>query len=146
MNHMDRADLHCHTYYSDGELSPQAAAEEAARIGLRALAITDHDTMEGLKELKGVPGLEIVPGIERKAYWEGVEIHVLGFDCDWEVLRQNPRVQQRPGVHPLTHIFDAIVLTRLITASTVPTIRIFFAVSNVFNCSSGVVARLILST
>ena len=40
-----RADLHCHTWYSDGELSPRAAAEEAKRIGLRALAITDHDTM-----------------------------------------------------------------------------------------------------
>ena len=72
MNHSDRADLHCHTYYSDGELSPQAAAEEAGRVGLRALAITDHDTMEGLQELKGVPGLEIVPGIERKAYWEDI--------------------------------------------------------------------------
>ena len=91
---MGRADLHCHTYYSDGELSPRAVVEEARRIGLRALAITDHDTMEGLQELTPVPGLEIVPGIERKAYWEGVEIHVLGFDCDWEVLRQNPRVQQ----------------------------------------------------
>ena len=91
---MGRADLHCHTYYSDGELSPRAVVEEARRIGLRALAITDHDTMEGLQELTPVPGLEIVPGIERKAYWEGVEIHVLGFDCDWEVLRRNPRVQQ----------------------------------------------------
>ena len=64
---MGRADLHCHTYYSDGELSPRAVVEEARRIGLRALAITDHDTMEGLQELTPVPGLEIVPGIERKA-------------------------------------------------------------------------------
>ena len=65
---MGRADLHCHTYYSDGELSPRAVVEEARRIGLRALAITDHDTMEGLQELTPVPGLEIVPGIERKAF------------------------------------------------------------------------------
>ncbi len=91
---MDRADLHCHTDYSDGELSPQAVAEEAGRIGLRALAITDHDTMEGLKELTPVPGLEIVPGIERKAYWEDVEVHVLGLDCDWEKLKRNPRVEK----------------------------------------------------
>ena len=90
----DRADLHCHTYYSDGELSPQAAAEEARRIGLRALAITDHDTMEGLKEITPVPGLEIVPGIERKAYWEDIEIHVLGYDCDWEILRRDPHVER----------------------------------------------------
>ena len=93
MSYTDRADLHCHTYYSDGELSPQAAAEEAARVGLRALAVTDHDTMEGLKELRPVPGLEIVPGIERKAYWEDVEIHVLGYDCDWEILRRNAHVE-----------------------------------------------------
>ena len=93
MKHMDRADLHCHTYYSDGELSPQAAAEEAARIGLRALAITDHDTMEGLGELRPVPGLEIVPGIERKAYWGDMEIHVLAYDCDWDILRRNPHVE-----------------------------------------------------
>ena len=94
MNHSDRAALHCHSYYSDGELSPQAAAEEAGRVGLRALAITDHDTMKGLQELKGVPGLEIVPGIERKAYWEDIEIHVLGYDCDWETLRRNPHVER----------------------------------------------------
>ena len=89
-----RVDLHCHTWYSDGELSPRAAAEEAARVGLRALAITDHDTMEGLRELEGVPGPEIVPGIERKAYWEDVEIHVLGYDCDWEILRRSPHVER----------------------------------------------------
>ena len=89
----DRADLHCHTWYSDGELSPRAAAEEAGRIGLRALAITDHDTMEGLGELAGFPGLEIVPGIERKAYWEDIEIHVLGYDGDWEILRRSPHVE-----------------------------------------------------
>ena len=89
-----RIDLHCHTYYSDGELSPQALAEEAARIGLRAVAITDHDTMEGLAELTPIPGLEIVPGIERKAEWEGVEIHILGYDCDWEVLRRSPYLER----------------------------------------------------
>ena len=94
MNLTDRVDLHCHTYYSDGELSPQAVAEEAKRVGLRAVAITDHDTMEGLSELTPVPGLEIVPGIERKAEWGGDEIHILGYDCDWDILRRSPYLER----------------------------------------------------
>ena len=91
---MDLADLHCHTDYSDGELSPAAVAEAARKAGLQALAITDHDTMEALGELTAVQGLEIVPGIERKAWWEDVEIHVLGYDCDWEVLRREPHLER----------------------------------------------------
>ena len=94
MNAAGKIDLHCHTYYSDGELSPRALAEEASRAGLRALGITDHDTMEGLAELKPVPGLEIVPGIERKADWGGEEIHILGYDCDWELLRRSPSLRR----------------------------------------------------
>jgi len=90
---METADLHSHTFYSDGELSPQAVADMARAAGLRALAITDHDTMEGLGDLTSVSDLEIVPGIERKADWMGIEIHILGYDCDWEILRQNPHVE-----------------------------------------------------
>ncbi len=90
----DRIDLHCHTDYSDGEFSPAQAAEMALRAGLRALAITDHDTMEGFLTLGEVPGLELVPGIERKADCEGVELHILGYDGDWEVLRRFPQVER----------------------------------------------------
>ncbi len=90
----DRCDLHCHTVYSDGELTPRELAEAGRRRGLRALAITDHDTMEGLAELEPVPGIEIVPGIERKAWWEGVEIHILGYYADWEILRRFPHVER----------------------------------------------------
>ncbi len=90
----DRIDLHCHTDYSDGELSPAQAAETALQAGLRALAITDHDTMEGFLTLGPVPGLELVPGIERKADWEGVELHILGYDGDWEVLRRFPQAER----------------------------------------------------
>ena len=91
---MDRADMHCHTDYSDGELSPAGVAALARKAGLRALAITDHDTMEALPELAGVQDIEIVPGIERKAFWQGVEIHILGYDGDWEVLRRFPHVER----------------------------------------------------
>ena len=86
-------DLHCHTDYSDGTFSPSEVAEMALRAGLRALAITDHDTMEGFLSLGEVPGLELVPGIERKAWWEGVELHILGYGGDWERLRRFPQVE-----------------------------------------------------
>jgi len=88
----DTIDLHLHTQYSDGALSPLQAAEAAAQAGLRAIAITDHDTMEGLAELRDVPGLEIVPGIERKALFRDTEIHILGYDGDWEQMRRQPRL------------------------------------------------------
>ncbi|MBR4692647.1 MAG: PHP domain-containing protein [Oscillospiraceae bacterium] len=90
----DRVDLHAHTDYSDGDLSPEGLAEMAVGAGLRALAVTDHDTMEGLAGLTPPPGLELVPGVERKADWEGIEIHVLGYDGDWEILRAFPHVEK----------------------------------------------------
>ncbi len=90
----DRIDLHCHTDYSDGEFSPAQTVEMALRAGLRALAITDHDTMEGFLSLGPVPGLELVPGIERKADYKGIELHILGYDPDWEVLRRFPQVER----------------------------------------------------
>lgn len=94
MSKEDRIDLHTHTEFSDGDLSPRALLALAAEKGLRAVAITDHDTMEGLAGLTPPPGLELVPGIERKADWEGIEIHILGYYGDWEILRSFPHVEK----------------------------------------------------
>jgi 3',5'-nucleoside bisphosphate phosphatase len=85
-------DLHTHTLRSDGLLTPAQLATAAAAVGVRLLAITDHDTLAGVRELRsngGVPpGLEIVPGIEintvvggREHVAEG-EVHVLGIGVD----------------------------------------------------------------
>ena len=94
MSKEDRIDLHTHTEFSDGDLSPRALLALAAEKGLRAVAITDHDTMEGLAGLTPPLGLELVPGIERKADWEGIEIHILGYYGDWEILRRFPHVEK----------------------------------------------------
>ncbi|MBV9354247.1 MAG: PHP domain-containing protein [Chloroflexi bacterium] len=78
-------DLHVHTSYSDGRLSPTVIVEEAVRRGLGAVAITDHDVLGGLAEAKRAapPGLEVVPGIEMTSRWEGARaVHVLGYFVD----------------------------------------------------------------
>lgn len=91
MTAANRADLHVHTEYSDGSLSPAEVVAAARAAGLRAVAITDHDTMEGLADLPEAPRIEVVPGIECKADWEGEEIHVLGYGADWALLRAHAR-------------------------------------------------------
>lgn len=93
MGAADRIDLHVHTDFSDGEFSPRRTAEMALAAGLRAMAVTDHDTMEGLADLTPPPGLEIVPGVERKAWWHDRELHVLGYWCDWAYLKAHSRAE-----------------------------------------------------
>lgn len=77
---MSRIDLHAHTTCSDGTLSPTALVEEAAAQGLAAVAITDHDTTEGLPEAFAAGerlGIEVIGGCEVSANYEGTSVHVL---------------------------------------------------------------------
>jgi len=80
-------DLHSHTTASDGTLSPRELARAAARRGVRVLAVTDHDSTEGLAEAMAeaelLRPLAIVPGIEINCDVEGGEIHVLGYGMDY---------------------------------------------------------------
>lgn len=80
-------DLHAHTTASDGTLSPTALVELAAAEGLSALAITDHDTVDGIAEAATAGarlGVRIVPGIELAARppWSDREVHLLGYFLD----------------------------------------------------------------
>lgn len=87
--HPSRIDLHTHTDRSDGLLPPAQLLAEASAAGIRLLAITDHDTLAGYRDLQPddaptvvVPGVEInaiATGIE--ALWEG-ELHILGLGVD----------------------------------------------------------------
>jgi len=79
------ADLHTHTHYSDGNDSPRGIMELAKAAGLSAVAITDHDILEGHPEAEAAAkelGLELIPGIEMSAAVAGLEVHVLGFFID----------------------------------------------------------------
>ena len=81
-------DLHSHSTASDGTLTPRALVQAAARRGVRVLAVTDHDSTEGLAdamaEAETLRPLEIVPGIEINCDVDGGEIHVLGYYMDYE--------------------------------------------------------------
>ena len=81
-------DLHSHTTASDGTLTPRELVRLAARHGVRVLAVTDHDSTggvgEAVDEARGLPSLEIVPGLEINCDVPGAEIHVLGYCLDWQ--------------------------------------------------------------
>jgi predicted metal-dependent phosphoesterase TrpH len=81
-----RADLHVHTSFSDGTFSPAEVVRHANKIGLAAIAITDHDSVDGigpsLEAAKGTD-LEIIPAIEFTTEADGHEVHVLGYFIDY---------------------------------------------------------------
>ena len=81
-------DLHAHTTASDGSFTPRELVREAARRGLRVLAVTDHDSTDGLAgaldEAARHPPLHIVPGIEINCDVGDAEVHILGYYVDHE--------------------------------------------------------------
>lgn len=78
-------DLHSHSNRSDGTLGPAQVVDLARSKDLEGLALTDHDTFEGLADAEaaaGDVGLEFVPGIEFSAEYEGASLHILGYWVD----------------------------------------------------------------
>lgn len=89
---MNNYDLHVHTTASDGLLSPAEVILHARHCGLRGIAITDHDTVSGLRSLAR-PGdeLQLISGIEINTDYQNQEVHILGYFIDVE----NPELLQR---------------------------------------------------
>lgn len=82
-------ELHCHTTCSDGILSPTQLVEAAVAAGVKALAITDHDTLSGWDEAFAAAqqhSIEIVPGLELSTVYNDRSMHILGFYPDREKL------------------------------------------------------------
>jgi predicted metal-dependent phosphoesterase TrpH len=101
-------DLHTHTVASDGTLRPRELVAEAARRGVRVLAVTDHDSTDGLaeaiEEARHHPPMTVVPGIEINCDVEGAEIHILGYCMDYEAgwfqdFCRAQREERRARVH-----------------------------------------------
>jgi len=83
-----RADLHTHSTYSDGVLTPKELIDLAYQRGVRLLALTDHDITDGLPEAfaaaRRYPDLTLIPGIEMSTDVPGNEVHILGYFLDWQ--------------------------------------------------------------
>jgi predicted metal-dependent phosphoesterase TrpH len=80
-------DLHSHTYYSDGSLSPEQLVMRAHTMQVDVLAITDHDTLAAIAPAQAFQqrqsrALTIIPGVEISTSWHGFEIHVLALHVD----------------------------------------------------------------
>ena len=80
---MRAIDLHTHSNSSDGSDTPAKLIEIAALAGLSAIALTDHDTVEGIDEAlaagESYPDLEVIPGIELSTEYEKKDIHIVGL-------------------------------------------------------------------
>lgn len=83
-------DLHIHTSFSDGVFSPTQVVAYASQVGLSAISITDHDTVDGVQEAIDAGkkyGVEVIPGIELSAELDNItktEMHILGYYINWK--------------------------------------------------------------
>jgi predicted metal-dependent phosphoesterase TrpH len=92
---MSRIDLHLHTTHSDGSLPPADVLTLAGKTGVTALAITDHDIVNGIPEAMDVGerlGIEVIPGVEISSRYGDGELHILGYFIDWKDAELNRRL------------------------------------------------------
>ena len=87
-------DLHTHTSFSDGTLSPRALYQQASARALSAFAITDHDTIDGALSLEGElleeptysasSAPKLLVGVEISSQYRGAPVHILAYGCQWQ--------------------------------------------------------------
>ena len=91
---MSRIDLHLHTTHSDGSFSTREVMTFAKQAGVTALAITDHDIVDGVPEAIAIGaelGIEAIPGVEISSRQGESELHILGYFLNWT----NPLLAKR---------------------------------------------------
>ena len=92
---MQRIDLHTHSCASDGSLTPSEVMQAAKEAGLAAVALTDHDTVSGIREAMETSkqlGIECIPGIELSAFYKNLEVHIVGLFIDIDDSEFNKRL------------------------------------------------------
>lgn len=90
-------DLHCHTTSSDGLFTPRELIKAASELGLKAVGITDHDTISGWSEALDAGekyGVEILRGVELNTEWQGIEVHILGYEIAPESRQFQLKLQE----------------------------------------------------
>ena len=82
---MQDYDLHCHSNISDGTLTPTELVHRAAERGVKVLALTDHDDMDGLDEARAAAaqhGMTFINGVEISVTWRTHTVHIVGLGID----------------------------------------------------------------
>lgn len=105
MTEIISSDYHLHSNFSDGILTPQELVQLATELKITQLALTDHDTMDGVDEffaLARAKGIEPIAGMEVSSAWRASNIHILAYWQDYEKLTKAQ----------LTKIFDFIHLQK----------------------------------
>ncbi|CAM2895770.1 TrpH protein [Legionella steigerwaltii] len=118
-------DLHCHSNFSDGILSPKELIQRAQSQKIRCLSLTDHDTIAGysaLLDAASATSIKIINGIELSVRWKKHELHILGYQINHTanflelIKRQNQsrvdRAQQIGSALELLGISDAYLKAR----------------------------------
>lgn len=112
-----KADLHLHTTHSDGNWSPSDLVAHAIQIGMSVIAVTDHDTVDGIGEtLAAANGtLDVIPAVEINTIWidadgKGQDVHILGYFIDKEnrVLLDLLEKQQRARVEQVERLVQLL--------------------------------------
>ena len=82
---MSKADLHIHSCYSDGSDTIPELAEKIKNAGIEIIALTDHDTIAGCKEMEQIidKSIKFIPSIELTCKTDWVKCHILGYNCDY---------------------------------------------------------------
>ena len=109
-------DMHTHTNYSDGELSPEELIQLAISKNIKALAITDHNTIEGIKTINRNSsliinsGINIINGIELSAKVDQGTMHILGYNIDINnaILNKKLRTLKDNSINSVLSILEQI--------------------------------------
>lgn len=110
---MSRIDLHSHTTFSDGSFTPTDLIALADQKKLDILAITDHDTTDGLSEAMEATrdlSLELIPGVELSAQFQHREVHILGYFINVTDFRFQSRLKalRSTRIERIRHILDRL--------------------------------------
>ncbi len=84
---LKKVDMHLHTSYSDGKLSPKELLNKVKSAGLECVGIVDHDSVNGIEEAVNIGkniGVEVIPGVELSTMLNDTDIHILGYFIDYK--------------------------------------------------------------
>lgn len=114
-----KADLHCHSHYSDGKHSPAELLDRAHDNGLTHLAITDHDCVAAFDEVTGDSRLTLIPGVEISCVWGTRELHIVGLAIDpheagLTTLLASQQASRRRRIRAIAERLDSLAIDGLL--------------------------------